>query len=39
MLDNMSNHDATKWDYFLNLNVCRALRTAMFYKEKEDLID
>lgn len=33
-LDNISNNDRTKWDYFLEMNVIEFLNTLAYYKEK-----
>jgi hypothetical protein len=35
-LDNLSNSDPTKWNYYKELNVIEALNICMFYKAKND---
>ena len=35
VLDNLSNSDRTKWDYFLNMNIIEFLNTLCFYKDKQ----
>lgn len=35
VLDNLSNHDRTKWDFFLNMDVVEFLNTVSFYKDKQ----
>lgn len=35
-LDNLSNSDPTKWNYYKDLNVIEALNICMYYKAKND---
>jgi hypothetical protein len=35
-LDNLSNSDASKWNYYKNLNVIEGLNICMYYKSKSD---
>lgn len=35
-LDNLSNSDASKWNYYKNLNVIEGLNICMYYKAKSD---
>ena len=39
VLDNLSNNDRTKWDYFLNMNVIAFLNTLQYYRIKEKHLD
>lgn len=39
ILDYLSNHDRTKWDYYLNMNVIAFLNTLSFYKMKEQELE
>lgn len=38
-LDNISNNDRTKWEYFLNMNVIEFLNTLAYYKDKQGYIE
>ena len=35
MLDNLSNHDRTKWDFFFEMGAVELLNTIAFYKDKQ----
>ena len=37
-LDNLSNNDRTKWDYFLDMNVIAFLNALSYYKDKQNYI-
>jgi len=39
VLDNLSNNDRTKWDYFMNMNVIAFLNTLQYYRIKEKHLD
>jgi len=39
VLDNLSNSDRTKWDYFLEMNVIAFLNTLSFYRHKEKQLE
>lgn len=39
VLDNLSNNDRTKWDYFINMNVIAFLNTLQYYRIKEKHLD
>jgi len=32
----MANNDATKWNYFFNLNVIEFLNMVVFYRERNE---
>lgn len=36
MLDNLSNNDRTKWDFFLGMYLPEFLNTLAFYKAKQE---
>ena len=38
-LDNLSNNDRTKWDFFLDMNVVAFLNTLAYYKDKQGYIE
>jgi len=33
-VNDLSNNDRTKWDYFFKMNVIELLNTVTFYKDK-----
>jgi hypothetical protein len=35
-LNNLSNNDRSKWDYYGEMNVIEFLNTVVFYKEKSE---
>lgn len=36
-LDSISNHDITKWDFILNMDLIEFMNILSFYKQKENL--
>jgi hypothetical protein len=36
IINDMSNNDATKWNYFFKMNVTEFLNTVVFYKDKNE---
>ena len=37
-LDNLSNNDRTKWEYFLEMNVIEFLNSLSYFKDKQNYI-
>ena len=35
-INNMSNNDRTKWDFYFDLNVIEFLNTVVFFKDKSE---
>ena len=38
VLDNLSNNDRTKWDFFLDMPIREFLNTLMYYKDKQYMV-
>jgi hypothetical protein len=36
VINNMSNNDRSKWDFYFDLNVIEFLNTVVFYKDKSE---
>lgn len=35
-LDNLSNHDRTKWGFFYDMNIIEFLNSISFYRDKQE---